>query len=442
MAVDDRPLTEQPSGPPPTFGTARLPQIDANGGGAAPLEAVRTTLAEVWAHKLRSGLTLIGVILGTMAVVVMVTIIGGVKVMIWEGIRGLGFDGVMFVVPSEPQDPIEQRKRTYSKGMVARDFAVVEDGATTLDSVAAVRLKNLVVSARGVQRRVRVYGITASYGRVHGREVSAGRWLEESDDVESRKVAVLGADLAERLFGTEDPLGKPVRVGDALFKVVGVEERLGNKMVNSGWTRREMSGVLIPLSAFRAYIQGGEGITILSVKTPSAENLNLVKAEIERLVRRSHHGISDFEVENIADEVIKVEKEIRAQMRNLTIVLVSIAGISLLVGGVGIYSVLKISLAERLYEIGLRKAMGASDRAILLQFMVESTTLSILGAAIGCLLGVIVNQLAAGVFEAGLPVAPLGFVLGIGFAVAVGLFAGVFPSLSAARLTPVQALQG
>jgi putative ABC transport system permease protein len=426
----------------PIFGTARLPEIGNNGGGAAPFEAVRTTLAEVWAHKLRSFLTLIGVVLGTAAVIVNVTIIDGVKVMVWEGIRGLGFDGVMFVVPRAPEDPIEQRKRAYSRGLAARDLDVVESEASALDSVAAVRLANLVVSARGIQRRVRIYGVTPSYGQVHNRGVSAGRWLHESDELESRKVAVLGVDLAERLFGTDDPLGKRVQIGDALFQVVGVEKRLGNRMANSGWTRREMSGALIPLSAFRAYLQGGEGITILSVKTGDAEHLTVVKGELERLVRRSHHGISDFEVENIADEILKAEKEIRVMMRNWTIVLAAIAGISLLVGGVGIYSVLKISLAERLYEIGLRKAMGASDRAILLQFMVESTTLSILGAAVGCLVGAAISQLASGAFEAGLSLAPSGVLLGVGFALAVGLFAGVFPSLAASRLTPIEALSG
>jgi putative ABC transport system permease protein len=440
--VNEQPVADVALDSAPVFGTARLPEIGANGGGAAPLEAVRTTLAEVWSHKLRSFLTLIGVVLGTAAVIVNVTIIDGVKVMVWEGIRGLGFDGVMFVSPRDPEDPIELRKRTYSRGLAARDLGVVESGASSLQAVAAVRITNMVVSARGIQRRVRVYGITPSYGQVHDRGVSAGRWFEESDGAESRKVAVLGVELAERLFGTDDPVGKPVRVGDALFQVVGVEKRMGNRMANSGWTRREMNGVLVPLSAFRAYLQGGEGITILSVKTPNAENLNLVKAEVERLVRRSHHGISDFEVENIADEILKAEQEIRVMLRNWTIVLAAIAGISLLVGGVGIYSVLKISLAERLYEIGLRKAMGASDRAILVQFMVESTTLSILGAAVGCVVGAVISLLASGAFEAGLSLAPLGLLLGVGFAVAVGVFAGVFPSLAAARLTPVQALQG
>lgn len=253
---------------------------------------------------------------------------------------------------------------------------------------------------------------------------------------------MLGVHLAERLFGNDDPLGKTVRIGDTPFRVVGVEAEIGNRFVNSGWTRREMEGVLIPLASFRAYLQGGETINLLTVKTSSVDKLNLVKKEVERLVRRSHHGITDFEVENIADEILKAEKEIRVEMRNWTIILASLAGISLLVGGVGIYSVLKISLAERLYEIGLRKAIGASDRAILMQFLVESTLLSVLGAIIGLGLGSLLAAILSPNFEAGLPVAPLGLGLGLGFAVFVGVFAGTFPALSAARLTPVEALRG
>ncbi|HVN76058.1 MAG TPA: ABC transporter permease [Thermoanaerobaculaceae bacterium] len=405
-------------------------------------EAVRTTLAEIWAHKLRSGLTLVGVILGTAAVVVMITIIEGVKVMVWDGIASLGFDGVMFVSAREPEDPIERLKQGYSRGLEAPDAGVVREEGEAIQAVAAVRISQLVVSAQGVERRVRVYGITPSYGQVHDRNVSAGRWLDEGDQIESRKVAVLGKLLAERLFGTESPLGRNVRIGDALFRVVGVETELGNKMADSGWTRREMDGVLIPLSSFRAYLQGGERIALLTVKTTSKDRLNLVKKEVERLVRRAHHGISDFEVENIADEILRAEKEVAKELRNWTIILASLAGISLLVGGIGIYSVLKISLAERLYEIGLRKAIGASDRAILLQFMVESTALSTLGALIGCLVGAGITAAASSAFPAGLALAPLGLVLGIAFAVATGLFAGVFPAMTASRMTPVEALRG
>ncbi len=405
-------------------------------------EAIRTSLAEIWAHKLRSALTFFGVTLGTMAVVINVTIIDAVKVMVWEGIKGLGFDGVMFVSARPPEDPVEAKKISYSRGLEATDLVVLRDGAERLEHVAAVRIMDTVVRARGEQRRVRVFGVTPSYGRVHDRHVTAGRWFAASDEEDSRRVAIVGSELAGKLFGTDEPVGQTIRIGDALFRVVGVEAELGNRFANSGWGRREMNGVLIPLAALRAYLQGGERVTILTVKTGDSEHLEAVKSEIERAVRRAHHGIGDFEVENIADEILKAEKEVRTLLDNWTIILASLAGISLLVGGVGIYSVLKISLAERLYEIGLRKAIGAPDRAILAQFLVESTSLSVLGAAIGCLLAAGVARLASGAFEAGLPLSPFGVMLGVSFAVAVGLFAGLFPALAASRLTPVEALRG
>jgi putative ABC transport system permease protein len=432
---DDRPIDPTAS---PDFGS-RTPD-PGELRGLAFAEAVRTTLAEVWAHKLRSFLTLIGVILGTGAVVVNITVIEGIKVMIWDGIRGLGFDGVMFVSSQPPEDPVERKKVGLSRGLTQRDVGVLRAGGERLEAVAALRMMETVIRAGGEDRRVRVYGITPSYGVVHGREVTAGRWIDEGDQLESRRVAVLGIELAETLFGNQNPIGRTVRVEETQFRVIGVEGRLGNQFANSGWSRREMNGVLIPLNTFRAYLRGGEQVNILTVKTADLENLELVKSEIERLVRRSHKGVGDFEVENVADEMLRAEKEIRVIIRNWTIVLGSIAGISLLVGGIGIYSVLRISLVERLYEIGLRKSMGASEKAILVQFLVESTTLSVLGGLLGCAFGAVICRLAAGAFEAGLPLAPLGLTLGIGFAVAVGLFAGVFPALYASRLTPVECL--
>ncbi len=405
-------------------------------------EAVRTTFAEIWGHKMRSGLTLVGVVLGTLAVVVMVTMIEAIKVMVWEGIKGLGYDGVMFVSQRAPQTPLERKKVQFSRGLAVSD---VNDLARwgDYDAVAAMSALDTVIKGRGEERRVRVYGVTPSYAVVRNRTVSAGRFFDGRDQQARRRVAVLGAELATSLFGSDDPIGRRVRLGDAVFEVVGVESRIGNSQVNDGGSaRREMNGVLVPLDAFRSYLRGGDRIALLMVKSSDDDHFSAVQAETERLVRRAHHGVGDFHVENVADEIFKAEARIREMLRNWTIVMAAIAGISLLVGGVGIYSVLKISLAERLYEIGLRKAIGASDRAILVQFLVESTSLSALGGLLGCGLGVVITRLLSGSFEAGLPLAPLGLALGIGFAVAVGLFAGIFPSLSAARMTPVEALRG
>ncbi|MFN3414600.1 MAG: ABC transporter permease, partial [Thermoanaerobaculum sp.] len=299
-----------------------------------------------------------------------------------------------------------------------------------------------VVQAGSISKRVQVYGVTPSYAQVHDRKVQRGRFFHEGDEEAPRRVAVLGAELAVALFGHENPVGKTVKVGDVPFQVIGVEERLGNRFANSGWTRREMEGILIPLSAFRAYLAGGQSVNLISVRTDRKDNLSAVKKEIESIIRRSHKGVDDFEVENVADEMLRAEKEIRVILRNWTIVLAAIAGISLLVGGVGIYSVLRISLAERLYEIGLRKAMGASDQAILTQVLAESTSLSLLGAACGVILGLLVTRMAGSAFEAGLPLSSAGLAFASGFAVAVGFFSGLWPARQASRLSPVEAMRG
>ncbi len=412
-------------------------------GGVAFSEAVRTSFSEIWAHKLRSALTLVGVVLGTTAVVVMVTMIEGIKVMIWDGFYSLGYDGVMFVSSRPPDDPVERKKAFFSRGLTMSDIDDLQKWGEQFTSVAALNATETIVHGGGTEIRARVMGVTPSYSVVRNRSVSAGRWLMDSDERATRRVAVLGTELAAKLFGSDDAVGREVRVGSVRFEVVGVESKIGNAMVNDGgFTRREMNGVLVPLATFRAYLRGGERIGALMIKTEDKEQLAAVQDELERLVRRAHHGVGDFHVEDVASEMLKASKQVTELLSNWTVVMAAIAGISLLVGGVGIYSVMKISLVERLYEIGLRKAIGANDRAILMQFLVESTTLSAVGGLLGCGLGALVARLASGSFEAGLPLAPLGLALGIGFAVAVGVFAGIFPSLSASRLTPVDALRG
>lgn len=418
-------------------------QMRGKGGGLAFWEAVRTSLTEVWAHKLRSLLTLVGVILGSMAVVIMVTLIDGIKVMVWEGFYGLGYDGVMFVSYRPPDDPTERKKSYQSRGLTVRDVDALEEWGSKFQHVAALNATESVVRAGDEELRVRVFGVTPSYGVVRNRGISAGRWLMESDAAERRKVAVLGVDLAEKLFGGREAVGRQVSVAGDRYTVVGVGERIGNNFANDGgWSRREMNGVLIPLETFRTYVRGGQRVGVLMIKTENKEELAMVEAEVGRLVRRTHAGLQDFHIEDVASEMLKASKQVTELLFNWTVVLAAMAGISLLVGGVGIYSVMKISLVERLYEIGLRKAIGASDQAILTQFLIESTTLSAVGGLIGCGLGALLAMVLSPFFEAGLPLSPLGLGLGIGFAIFVGAFAGVFPSLSASRLTPVDALRG
>jgi putative ABC transport system permease protein len=159
------------------------------------------------------------------------------------------------------------------------------------------------------------------------------------------------------------------------------------------------------------------------------------------LLRRSHRGISDFHVENIGEEILRIRGEVDTLIANWTVVLASIAGISLLVGGIGIFSVMQISISERVYEIGLRKSIGATDGAIFGQFLIESVSLSVVGGLAGTALGVGITLLAGQAFPDGLAISPVALVLAATFAVAIGLTAGVYPALRASRLAPVDAIR-
>ena len=405
-------------------------------------EAVRTAAVEVWSHKLRSLLTLVGVVLGTLAVVVMVSLIEAIKVQVWSGIESLGLRGVLFVSTSAPRTPLDEQRAHLSEGLRREDATALADGAADVRAAAPVVFSQQVAAWGDVTRSVRITGTTPEYADVMDRKTRAGRFLSDLDLERRRRVAVLGHVLATDLFGSDDPVGKWIRIGRHRFEVVGVGARIGNDMVNDGWSRREMESVTVPVTTFQSLLGSGERVPTLAVKAASTDRLGDLGNHLENLLWRRHNRVEDFEVENVAAEIVEAERHIHDMLRGWSIVLFAISAISLVVGGVGIFSVLQISLAERLYEIGLRKSIGAQDRDILLQILVESVFLSALGAALGLVAGMVLCGLFSGFFESGLPVSEFAIGLALLFAVGVGLVAGLYPSLRAAGLEPVEALRG
>jgi putative ABC transport system permease protein len=387
-------------------------------------------------------LTLCGVVLGTMAVVTMVSLIEAVKVEIWSGIDSLGLRGVLFVSTETPTSKLDIKRAHLSEGLRREDASVLVTGSEQISAAAPVAFSQQVVAWGENGKSVRLTGTTADYATVFNRGTETGRYISDLDVERQRRVVVIGHFLAEDLFNGSDAVGQWVRIGDHRFEVVGVGERVGNEMINDGWSRREMQGATIPLTTMQGLYGGGERVPMVVVKVPNTDNLGQLYAHVKNLLWRQHNRVDDFEVENVAAEILRAEDEIDEMMRGWTIILFSISAISLVVGGVGIFSVLQISLAERLYEIGLRKSIGAEDRDILLQFLVEAVFLSAIGAVIGFAVAVGVCSAAGQFFEAGLPISGFAVMLAIVFAVSVGLIAGLYPSLRAARLTPVEALAG
>jgi putative ABC transport system permease protein len=205
--------------------------------------------------------------------------------------------------------------------------------------------------------------------------------------------------------------------------------------------RKEMRGVYVPWTVYRDMFGRANSISYMLAKAVTPEKSIDAEDEAVARFRQAHNNIRDTHIDNIGKEMIEERAQIDVILRNWRIVFFAIAGVSLLIGGVGIFSVLKISISERLFEIGLRKSLGASDADIFTQFLIESVTLSVAGAAVGLGGGIALVKAVGGFFPGGLPVSGFGLAVASGFAIGVGLFAGLYPSLTASRLQPVEALR-
>jgi putative ABC transport system permease protein len=403
-------------------------------------EALRTSFTEIWSHKLRSLLTLIGVILGTTSLVVMVSVIGGAAVAVQKGLGDLGFDGVMFVTAQAPQTPIERRKQGYSRGLRTADLAVIRSGAELVSGAAPVVGLEETVLMNGHSLRVELRGITPEFGAIRNRKVATGRYIIENDEDTFAPVVVLGAKLKTDSFGSEEALGREVLIRGVRLRVVGVLAALGSDEVDDEEMIKDNSRLYIPLSTAQKYFTGTDTVDAYAFKVKDTKTLTDAQKEAEALLRRSHH-VSDFRVENVGEEILKVRTEVDKLIANWRIVLASIAGISLLVGGIGIFSVMQISISERFYEIGLRKSLGATDSSILVQFLIESVSLSVVGGLAGSALGSAITLAAGQAFPDGLSISPIALLLSALFAVFIGLAAGLYPALRASRLSPVEAIR-
>ena len=420
--------------------TARMnPQMSLS---ATLWESVRTSASEIFAHKLRSTLTLVGIVLGTTSLVVMVSVIGGAAESIKAGFADLGFDGVMFAVPQRPEDRIERKKQGYSRGLRSSDVAVINEGKELIESAAPLAATRDRVRMNGRDFNVSIEGVTPEYGAIRGRGAATGRYFISSDVESNATVAVIGQQIAKDAFGAESPLGREILMRGTRFEIVGVIRSLGNGQVNDQEMQRDNRKIYVPITTLQKQFSGSTAVEAIIFKVPDEAALTHGETEAKALLKRAHRGITDFRVQNIGEEIVKVRKEVDVIIANWTIVLASIAGISLLVGGIGIFSLMQIAISERLFEIGLRKATGATDGAIFLQFLTESVSLSVVGGTLGVILGSGITVLAGQAFEDGLSISPLGLGLSAAFAIIIGLSAGLFPALRASRLTPVEAIRG
>lgn len=405
------------------------------------METLRAAFDEIRAHGLRSSLTLSGIVLGCMALVVMSSVMDGVGTSVRQGFEDLGFDGVFGLEPRSAQTSEERLVFQRSRGLTLNDIEALRARGTELAGVTGRAETGAVVRGNDVARLVRVIGVEPDYAWIRNRRPAEGRFISEGDVLTGSRACVIGSKLRTELFGRESPLGREISIDDMRFTVIGIGRELGNSWFREGQFEREMEGVIIPLTTFlREFPALGRELSI-EVKAADTDDAASARAEVLRIVTSEHRGATDFKLEDMAAEMLQAREQAGTQLRSWRIVMLSVAAVTLIVGGVGLLSVLLISLAERTYEIGLRKALGATSAGIFGLFVAESMILALMGAGLGMGLGVIVTRLAARGFTDGLPLSGGGLNVALVAALVVGFVFGVGPALRASRMAPVEALR-
>jgi putative ABC transport system permease protein len=403
--------------------------------------AVRSAVRALATNWLRSLLTMLGIIIGVAAVITMIAVGSGAQARVEAQMKSLGTN-ILLVLPGAMTSggirlgaQTTQTLTEEDARAIALDVAEVQAAAASLRTAAQVVAGNMNWSTA-------IFGTTPDYHEVRDWPVESGRSFDAAELAGSAKVAVLGTTVVRELFGDADPIDQTIRVRRVPLRVVGV---LGPKGQNSmGQDQDDV--IIVPLSTFRNRIQGMSAgrlkrVGAVTVKVRDGQSLETASANIRELLRQRHRLASgaddDFTIRNMT-EMLQAEEE---ASRVLSLLLAAVAGVSLVVGGIGIMNIMLVSVTERTREIGLRMAVGARSRDILAQFMVEAVVLSLVGGAVGIALGLVATW-AIGAF-AGWQVL-LSFeaiMLAVGFSAAVGVFFGFYPARRAAALLPIQALR-
>ncbi|HYW22269.1 MAG TPA: ABC transporter permease [Nodularia sp. (in: cyanobacteria)] len=400
------------------------------------LESMQMAGKTLLSNKLRSALTMLGIVIGNASVIAMIGIGEGGQRFVSKQLESLG-PNVLFVIPGNRAT--QRVSRDVPKTLVFEDAEAIANQVPTVAAVTGELNGRQVVTYRNQNTNVNIIGTTPSFLTVRDFETATGRFFTDVDMRRNNQVVVLGADLAERLFGNSNPIGQQLRVKNASFQVIGVLESKGS---NLGVNYDEAA--LIPLVTMANRIVGrtspyGLELTYIVVSAKNAESVDAAQFQITNLLRLRHKitGEDDFTLNTQKDALQTVGQITGA----LTIMLAAIAGISLFVGGIGIMNIMLVSVTERTQEIGLRKAIGATQQDILLQFIIEAVIVSVIGGLVGTVVGVSGILLVAVVTPLEAAISPIAIATAVGVSGGIGLFFGVVPARRAAQLDPIVALR-
>ena len=400
------------------------------------LESGNMAVKTLTSNKLRTGLTMLGMIIGNASVIAMIGIGQGAQRLASEQFESLG-PNVLFVTPGSPG--ARQRTTFLPRNLVWDDAKAIAAEVPSVANVAPQRQSQLSVTYGGKNRTTLIMGTTPEYLVVRDFDVAKGRFINNVDLERNTRVAILGSEVAEQFFQGKDPIGSKIRIRNISFEVVGVLQAKGSFLGNN-----QDDAVYVPLTTSATSLTGrtspfGLDLTFISISALNEANIPAAEFQITNLLRRRHQVINedDFTVQTQKD-ILRIVGTITG---GLTALLAAIAAVSLLVGGIGIMNIMLVSVSERTQEIGLRKAIGASEHDILMQFMIEAVMLSAAGGVLGTGVGIGGILLVAALSPLQAVVSPVAITLAVTVSGTIGLVFGVFPARQAARLDPIVALR-
>ena len=399
-------------------------------------ESITIALHELFANKLRSILTMLGIIIGVAAVIAMVSIGMGVKSNVEDSMASLG-SNMLIVTPGAANSGGIRGAAGSRESLKYDDAVAIKKKIKNIDHVSPIVQRSYQIVYGNQNWNTVVMGVTPEYMAIRSLTLTVGTFISQADNDKRQRVAVIGPTVAANLFGSENPIGKNIRVHNQPFKIIGVLASKGQ----SSMGQDQDDVVIVPLMTEQERLLGITHIQMINLQVSEASKIVQVQSEVETLLRQRHHILNGKENDFTVNNLTSLVETMSQQTTMLTILLGSIAGISLLVGGIGIMNIMMVSVTERTREIGIRKALGATSSNVLMQFMIESMVIGIVGGVLGIILGISISKAIGGFGGLKTTIAVLPILVSFSFAVGIGLFFGIYPARKAARLDPIDALR-